>query len=462
MALSATGVFEVRTDGNDDNAGYFNPGGASAGTDYSQQAAAEVTIDGTTVTAAVHTTTTQINITGATVADAWNRNGLRITGGDATAGLYEITAVDTANNRITVDRAAGTAAQTVVGRMGGALGSPGGFGSDHAALGIGGQVCWIKSGNYTLTSASSNVSGGVVAPRTSTRLIIEGYQTTRGDRLAKPVILVPDTGTFDSIIVYTGSSSSSAAGHIFINLAVDGQSRTTRTGLTGFSAGTIHGFLLCSASNCDTGFAGPGRCFFCEASACTIGFLYAHAYGCTVSYCTGDGFQSSDSASTVNCLSYGNVVGFSSAATVRRTLTINCIAYENSSHGFDSGTNSFYYFGCIAVSNGGWGFNNLVDSMLVDCATYLNTSGAIANRSNPLMIGGEIELTADPFLDAANDKFSLNNTVGGGAVLRARNFVMNADTSAYPFRWIVSDDFGGGAGGGFIQGSSGRFGVQES
>ena len=69
MALSATVVWEVRgVTGADTNGGGFNS--AAAGTDYSQQAAPQVVIDGATITATVHTTTTQLNIVGYTVAAA--------------------------------------------------------------------------------------------------------------------------------------------------------------------------------------------------------------------------------------------------------------------------------------------------------------------------------------------------------------------------------------------------------
>ena len=57
-----------------------------------------------------------------------------------------------------------------------------------------------------------------------------------------------------------------------------------------------------------------------------------------------------------------------------------------------------------------------------------------------------ITLAADPFVNASGGDFNLNS--GGGATLRANNFALNTDTSVYPFRQYVSDDFDSGAGGG--------------
>ena len=129
-------------------------------------------------------------------------------------------------------------------------------------------------------------------------------------------------------------------------------------------------------------------------------------------------------------------------------------------------------FGNIFHSNGGDGFNGgsatsanvIMDNLFTDNAGfglvlstatqhqladrnafYNNTSG---NRSNVAAGTNDITLTADPFVDAANGDFNLNANAGGGATLRANNYALNTDTSVYPFRQYVSDDFDSGAGGG--------------
>lgn len=80
-------------------------------------------------------------------------------------------------------------------------------------------------------------------------------------------------------------------------------------------------------------------------------------------------------------------------------------------------------YNCLLVGNGGYAINTdtagsgIPDRGYVDLnAFYNNTSG---NYSETVLAGAnDITLTADPFTDAANDDYSLNNTAGGGALLR--------------------------------------------
>jgi hypothetical protein len=147
MALNAAIVWEVRTAGSDNNGGGFKTG--ATGTDRSQQDAAQATL---TTASTVHTTTTQINVAAGdyTVASTDVGNVLQVTGGTATAGFYEITTVDTANNRWTVDRSVGTSGQTVAGAMGGALASPG---KAAGAASVAGHIIYVKAGTYSITVA---------------------------------------------------------------------------------------------------------------------------------------------------------------------------------------------------------------------------------------------------------------------------------------------------------------------
>lgn len=83
----------------------------------------------------------------------------------------------------------------------------------------------------------------------------------------------------------------------------------------------------------------------------------------------------------------------------------------------------FHVYNCLLVGNGGYAINTdtagsgIPDRGYVDFnAFYNNTSG---NYSETALAGAnDITLTADPFTDAANDDYSLNNTAGGGALLR--------------------------------------------
>ncbi len=111
-------------------------------------------------------------------------------------------------------------------------------------------------------------------------------------------------------------------------------------------------------------------------------------------------------------------------------------------------TESLVFHNNIFVSN-----TTAIDSAnaksfdIARCAFYGNTTDIGSNVTIDKDLD-RITLTADPFVDAANGDFNLNADAGGGALLRANNYALNTDTSVYPFRQYVSDDFDSGAGGG--------------
>lgn len=76
---------------------------------------------------------------------------------------------------------------------------------------------------------------------------------------------------------------------------------------------------------------------------------------------------------------------------------------------------------CLSVNNGGYGFD-LDDTYLHGAAGYRDYNCAYNNTSggyNGMPAGpNDITITADPFTDAANDDYTLNNAAGGGALLR--------------------------------------------
>jgi hypothetical protein len=95
-------------------------------------------------------------------------------------------------------------------------------------------------------------------------------------------------------------------------------------------------------------------------------------------------------------------------------------------------------------------FSNFTSYAIENNAAYtsfLIFRNAFYNNNNDYngTLEDNVTLTADPFV-AAGD-FNLNADAGGGATLRANNYALNTDTSIYPFRQYVSDDFGGGGGG---------------
>lgn len=437
MAISATCVFEVRTTGNDNNAGGFNLAGSSPGTDRSQQDAAQVFIDGVTITATVHTTTTQITIVGHTVSSADNRNMLRITGGTATAGLYEITAIDAVNNRWTLDRSAGSSTQTVVGRMGGALASPA-----VAAASCNGTGCdmWIKGGTYTISVNAFNGGAGsrpqVAGLSATNPCLITGYSTTRGDG-GRPIL--------QSSIAHNTAMFFSTGNTVVEHIEIDSNNQGSSANV-GFSLSTTCRINNCIARN------SPGSGFTfgtnditatnCLAESCATGYtVNGFLFNCIAKSCTTRGFATNTFHTTfVNCIDRASAIGFE-VATANVILT-QCVAYGGSGSGFNiNASNYATLINCIAYGRGGWGFTgstNAEAQRVINCAAGNNTSGDQQTNTTtfPNTVIGFVTLSGDPFVDATNGDFNLITT-GGGLQCRQTGYPAGAvgqlsSTTSFP------------------------------
>jgi len=394
------------------------------GIDYSQQDAAQVTVDGATITATVHSTTSQLTITGHTVAAADVGNILLVDGGTATAGRYEIQGVDIANNRWILDRSAGTAAQTATGAMGGALLSP----AVAAGAKVAGNDVWIRSGTYAITTTSSNVAGGIVldntgSASTTNRSRYEGYQTTRGDLGTAPV-LSADVGV-TSVTLFQSTS----AGIAVVNVEIEGNSRSGLTGLS-YTGGVLASVTLdrVKARNCPTlgigmnptaGNISPIYAYGCLATGCGIGISAqrnAHLYFCEAYANSGVGISCGTNAtSAAYCLSYAN--GSDGLGGAGAVTYIACVAYGNGGVGIVAPLQAL---NCIAEGNTGVGYSGLTNqSRLQYCAGYNNAGGNYSTSIVlPANVVGFVAYSASAFTDAAAGDFSLNSTAGGGAALR--------------------------------------------
>lgn len=417
MSLPTAAVIEVRTTGSDTQCGGgFNA--ARGGTDYTQQNAAQAT---GTVTSTTTTVTATTGIFTAAMV------GNYITDGTT---YKEITAFTNATT-VTVDSAPSWTAATVY--VGGALASPGKAGAVHVA----GNTIYVKAGTYTVTSASTNVASGCVsltagAAANQTRLI--GYQTTRGDNGTKPLLQASGIATFTLVAV-------GAAGRVD-NISADGASLTASRGFQVATGGNSALAIRCKAANCtNSGFAGGTTAFvaLCETTGCSsvASFNSGLSYvGCVARANSVSGFTSP--ASAVGCLAINNTgastIGFTA---IQGGSVQNCTAYGNGSHGFSftGSTNGAIATNCLSASNGGFGFtvgSAYDNGLLVNCATYNNTSGAVSTNVTAASQIGLITLTGDPFTNAAGLDFSLNNTAGAGAAVRAAGIPTATGTYALP------------------------------
>jgi hypothetical protein len=155
--------------------------------------------------------------------------------------------------------------------------------------------------------------------------------------------------------------------------------------------------------------------------------------------------SSPDASSFSNCVMHNNTEGFN------YPYSVNVKFHRNVFHA--CGTTNPIFNVSTSASNVYRGF---YDNIFSSCPNAISSGAVWFSGNNAVYNCGfsslpsetnSITLTADPFVDAANDDFKLNADAGGGATLRANNFSLNTDTAVYPFRQYVSDAFGGGGGG---------------
>lgn len=437
MALSANTVWELRTGGSDTNGGGFVTG--SGGTDYSQQNAAQLSV----TDAACSGTTTVTSATGGFTA-AMVGSIMYLSSGP---GWYQIT-VYTDTNTVTVDRA-GPSASGMTANVGGAFASIGQLGLIHgtANVGVSGQRAYIKSGTYTLTSTTANVSGGRYSYTGSNRYSVEGYDTTRGDDGTPPVLDVAALTTFTVIT----STQTGASGVLWRNIKVDGQSGASVTGFSFAAAGV--GYLL-QAVDCTVGITGGNaRWIKCYAEGCETGSTSSGSlYACRTKNCT-TGYE--NPVNIARCVATGGTTGFD---ITFGSVAVKCIAYGCSGSGFDMNGNArgSSATDCVAVNCGAYGFDGdstILYASLLNCAGYNNTSGNVNNSSAMFMNLNFVTLTGDPFVNAGADNFTLNNTAGAGAALRDAGVDVYGLTDYNDVGACGHQDTGGGGGGGNLLGN---------
>jgi len=389
-----------------------SPTSATWSIDYSQQASAQFTY-----------TDLASSGTGLTVSSAAKPfakqqvgNAIVITGGtNFNTGRYVIAsvaaAVATVVGPTNITTGAGASG---IGAQGGALASP------AMPPAVAGNNIFIKSGTYSITSSSANVSGGKIDDTVGKNY--EGYGTVRGDLGTAPLLQV--SGAISNFIIFSKTGNSGPTFSVR-NLTLDGAAKATMTGWS-----SNQNFLLTkvSAVNCTTqGFdntGGNGRYYYCKASVCGKGFNAGVFYAyCEAFSNTGIGFAGT-STIAIGCLSYSNSGGSSDGFSFGGSgAVINCIAYGNGRRGFDfsPGTSSSMYWvtNCIAEGNGtGYYGPNSTFIMFDNCLAYNNTTNIATNLTGP-QVANEITIASgSPFTAAGSGDFSLNSTAGAGVLAR--------------------------------------------
>lgn len=415
MALNAATVWEVRSTGADTNGGGFKAG--ASGTDWTQQDAAQYS-----VTDAVTNGTTTITSATANFGTDVVGNVLYIQGGTApiTAGWYEITA-RTNSTTITVDRSTGLTAGTgATLKIGGALLTIATAESQMVA----GNTCWVKNGTYSISSGISFDAGNNLP--NSSPVYMLGYNSSRGDN---------PTGT-DRPLISTSSAivmvSLQEGPRVFGNFRLNGNDSAT-VGIDMNRRGNR--VYNCKVEQCTTNGIKNGNDIAgvvgCEVTDLKAGATSAfegnlQGIGCYAHDSPGVGFNGGIHFFCIADTMGGD--GFNQGALSPSTGMFGCVAYGNTGDGVEvTGTYEGFncILNCIFVNNGGYGvkfgYQERTATFLgVDKnAFYNNTSGQVNNGLNG---PGDVTLTADPFVDAANGNFALNSTAGGGAACRAAGF----------------------------------------
>lgn len=419
MALSANTVFEVRAGGSDTNGGGFVTG--ASGTDWSQQDTAQYAVtDG--VTAGTTTITSATANFGTDVVG----NIIYVQGGTGAvvAGWYQITA-RTNSTTITVDRSTGLTAGTgVTLNIGGAFASPGRAASVAT---VSGMTVYIKydASPYVITTASTNVAGGCVSGTTGTAYV--GYDTTRA------MWVWPVQSNRPTIQLQAGVSSATIFGNLnaqyhlqsmIIDANAQTGSRCTQTSGIYYYAKAMNGVLggLVQNSNAIAILCEITGCLAVPCNVFTCLWCVAHDNNLTTPTNFG-AFQSQNTGQMLfACISYSNNCdGFTSCINL-----VNCVAYGNGGNGMNANnSNGSTYVNCISEGNTGYGYRTNAGSIsLISCADYNNTSGRFQNASGAKLWGDALPIsgTASFFTNAAALDFTLNNSAGGGALLRATAF----------------------------------------
>jgi len=386
-----------------------SPTAATWSIDYSQQAAAQFTYTDLASAGAGLT----VSSAAKPFAKQHVGNALVITGGtNFTAGRYVIASVAAsvatvvgAGNITTGVGASGT------GGLGGALATPGQAGAHMLAS----MACYIKTGSFTQTSASTNVAGGNFTPAAA--VLLEGYDTVRGDLNPIGATGTRPTITASAISTFTMIGSASLTGRIS-NLILDGASLTSSRGVNAANACVV---TYVTAKNCTNGgITGSGYAVRCSTTGCSsvAALSITNAIGC-VSY--SNTISGITSTVAVACLAYSN--SGASSDGFATTTAVNCSSYGNGRDGFRSGVQGGTLLNCISEGNTGVGFtlNGNPGQALIKCAAYNNTGGATSVSSRDV-VTGLLTLSASPFTSAAGGDFSLNNTANAGAACRAAGF----------------------------------------
>lgn len=280
-----------------------------------------------------------------------------------------------------------------------------------------GDICYVRTGTYTISNTTTGAGGPIKFGQTILRARMEGYSSVTGDMcsgVSKPLIIasggLTPTGAFN-IVEGAGTNNEP---HVFVALRVDGNNRPNTTCFKGTSTSSAYNshFYNCEAVRAASDGFNSANCVQCFASGNSgEGFDTVVPFFCLSVNNSGAGITAL--SEIVHCAAIGNGSGGINAAF--SINAINCLAYGNTSWGINGSRNNMF-INCVSVNNSDDGFETLDHTMLINCADYNNGQGRFATA--PHFDFNPITLSTNPFTDPANYNFLPNTTAGGGALLR--------------------------------------------
>ncbi len=418
MAFAATTEWDVRTTGSDTNGGGFDT--ASAGTDYSQQDAAQVAYTDLVIDGALNTKiTSALNpFTAAHVG-----NIINVTGGTGFT-VQRIQVVSVASGAATCDKAVGTLGSTGgQGKLGGALASS----ITAANAAASGNTVHVKAGTYTLTSSGTinNAAIGV--------LTFVGYNATHNDGGMKPLI----TTATNSVHLFNMSTGGGADRVTFKNLSMSNTAATRYDAI--FATGGLSHIVLvkCLLDGFRIGVNGDNLNYMNYFSSVTL-------LGTEIKNCTIDAIRNRFGVISIHSsyIHHQTGAGVSTNGAAIPVMAVNSIFASNGGNGITA-VGPLLVSNCVFASNTGDGVNTTQSSTVANTIFYgqtgrginagsaaavhicrnnaygSNTAGNLANVTTDV---GAVTLTADPFTNAAAGDFTLNSTAGGGTACKAAGF----------------------------------------
>lgn len=383
-------------------------------------------------------------------------------GSTSTGFVGRVTAVTAgAPGTITVSVAAQTMAGTnpsngtYTAKIGGAFAGPSGGGRMPFTLAMGPLRSSSSSRVRVNVTGTYNVAAAASAWNLNLGMIIEGYSTTPGDG---GFFIIQDNVAGAS---FTLLSTQATTGTIR-NMWLKGNTASTG-GANGLVFGTQMGTLV-NVRVSDV--RGDGIQITSGATgAVTIG---CEVYGCnrsnTLNFC---GVSISEESTHIrlhvhHCSSGVNAHGVIISANAGENVTlIDPLIHDNTGNGIKQTQldHSCHVSGGVIARNGlnGADFSlvtvnsNVSNTIFERTIFYGNTGTGLLGRAADFVTAyrcafgangtamtsvtddfNTITLTADPFTNAANGDFRLNNTAGGGALLRAITESHLFDLAAYP------------------------------